>query len=87
MLFDPHAERTPEELIHWLWEHEWPADMKARIERVAAALGTTWFSIVVECLDQGTEHIEDPNMRRQVLAQWQRDALPFGKDPRVDEEA
>lgn len=42
------ADASIHELVLRKWEHEWGAQLKAHVERIAEEMGCTWWDIVVE---------------------------------------
>ncbi len=86
MLFDPNAGWTIEDIILHQWEHEWTAERKAQIEQLAAQLGCSWWEVVMECLEILCDEWEDPIARQRLEAKWERQARPFGIDPRLRQE-
>jgi hypothetical protein len=81
MPFNPDAGRSTEEIILHKWNHEWDAQLKAEITRVAHKLDCSWFEVVVACLEQQLEELEDPiaQQRRDKYLEWKE--TPFGIDP------
>ena len=86
MLFDPDASRSTEEIIMHKWNHEWDAELKAEIVRIAHKLDGSWFDVVVACLEQTLDELKDPIVRQRLVIDMERRDAPFGNDPLLREE-
>lgn len=84
MLFDPMDERTPEEIVTYLWHNTWGEDFKSGLLAAAEDQGCTWLELAMAGVNRVMEEMgHDADRYQEVMKHFRFASIPFGMDPRL----